>query len=134
MPIFSFNLGHLLWDDALSLFSMLDTFRLTGLNEDDPDITPLPFYVEMKKLDPFYRCAVNNSRLRSRWDKCTKMYNRIFPSVFRYQPHKSGDILRTGNWLRGMSGMKGGVVVNTTNTEDGVSNAINLRGSEDESG
>eukprot|EP00957_Ditylum_brightwellii_P208843 15359187-Ditylum_brightwellii.AAC.1 len=100
IPFYSFNMGHLLWDDALALFSMLDTFRLTGLNDDDPDITPLPFYVEMKKVDKYYRCDAANKGLRDRWGLCTKMYNRFFPHIYRYQPHKSGDILRTGNWLR----------------------------------
>ena len=107
-PFYSFNLGHFFWDDVLSLFSMLDAFGMTGLHENDSKTVPLPFYVELgKKSDPYYRCNVNSRSLIDRWKKCTKMYRRKYPFVFRCETHSSGDILRTGNWLQGMSGMIG---------------------------
>lgn len=119
-PFYSFNLGHLLWDDALSLFSMLDIFGLSSVNnnhrhnhekaaaEDEGKksvVFPMPFYIQAKGGgDPHYRCDATSTipAIVDRWNKCMKMYNRVFPSLFRYET-REGDILRTGNWLKDMS-------------------------------
>lgn len=117
-PFYSFNIGHFLWDDALSLFSMMDLFGLKGSsihesgcenkpNENEVDkVFPLPFYTHEKGFDGiYYPCDVSYSRdnasFKQRWEKCTMTYHRMFPSTFRYETHKTGDILRSGNWLKG---------------------------------
>ena len=133
-PWYSFNPGHFLWDDALSLFTMLDIFRLTGRHEDDPDITPMPFYVEMKKQDPYYRCHAGSKQsvFRDRWKTCTKLFHRMFPSVFRYETHKSGDILRTGTWLKGMSDVYGGANSHANANFEDDANATNIQDQDSE--
>ncbi len=117
-PWYSFNIGHFLWDDAFSLFSMMDLFGLKGSsiheaegenhpNENDDDkVFPLPFYTHEKGFDgTYYPCDVSykkrDTTFKQRWELCTKTYHRMFPNVFRYETHKTGDILRSGNWLNG---------------------------------
>jgi hypothetical protein len=117
-PFYSFNIGHFVWDDALSLFSMMDSFGLKGssiheadgekqANENYADkVFPLPFYMHEKGFDGrYYPCDVSykrgNAAFKQRWDMCTKTYHRMFPYMFRYKTHKTGDILRSGNWLKG---------------------------------
>ena len=61
-PLYSFNFGHFLWDDVLSLFSMLDIFGMQTFDQkqgkhDEGTVFPLPFYMEYnKRKDPYYRC------------------------------------------------------------------------------
>lgn len=111
-PFYSFNIGHFLWDDALSLFSMMDLFGLKGSSiheaegdeNDDDKVFPLPFYTHEKGFDGrYYPCDVSykDATFKQRWELCTKTYHRMFPYMFRYETHKTGDILRSGNWLNG---------------------------------
>ena len=111
-PFYSHNPGHFIWDDALSLFSMLDIF---GMGSSSDRIFPLPFYVDEKRRDGQYfkgnwiyqPCDVtyeyNDTISKARWSRCTRMYKRLFPELFRYETHVSGDILRSGNWLKGQN-------------------------------
>jgi hypothetical protein len=103
-PYHGFNLGHLIWDDFLSLFSLLDLFH----KSEDPTVQAVPLFVELpnkkKKKnyggpDNLYRCSPHNF---VKWNMCVKMYKRAFPSLMGILPDScSGDILRTGNWLLG---------------------------------
>jgi hypothetical protein len=62
-PFYSFNLDHFLWDDVLSLFSMMDIFgkqtfdqkqgqQTTKGAHDEGTVFPLPFYMEYNATDP----------------------------------------------------------------------------------
>jgi hypothetical protein len=105
-PYHSRNIGHFIWDDLLSLFSLLDLFGVTQ----DEGATHVPLFVERtEKLksggvkpfggsDPFYRCSPWNWR---KWNDCVKVYRRHLEVLIGIRPDCSGDILRTGNWLRG---------------------------------
>lgn len=131
-PFYSFNLGHFLWDDVLSIFSMLDIFGMQTFDQkrgqqttkgthDEGTIFPLPFYMEYNATgpggnfadDPYYRCDARRhpddmlETFEKRWRLCAKMYRRTFPFVMRYETHASGDIVRNGNWLKGMDAVKG---------------------------
>ncbi len=74
-PFYSFNIDHFLWDDALSLFSMMDLFGLKGLSihgsggenqsheNDDSKVFPLPFYTHEKGFDGVnYPCDISYRR------------------------------------------------------------------------
>ena len=172
-PFYSFNLGHFLWDDALSLFTMLDIFGMTDSaagagagtgtgadhsnkksekkyasdgnmisnhNGDDANangeepLFPLPFYMQNSKIDSYFRCTADSDlyEAQQRWKVCTKVYHKLFPPVFRYETDETGDILRSGNWLKGMTNLIGFQNASQTiSTRDGTSNIINAGGTED---
>jgi hypothetical protein len=103
-PSYSSNFGHFVWEDLFSLFSMLAYF---GLDQDD-QILPI-FFVEVRPIrrrstsgaggkDPMYRCSPRNFQ---RWSKCVKIYRKKIPEIFHVAADCSGDIVRTGNWLKG---------------------------------
>lgn len=104
LPSYSFNLGHLVFDDMLSIFSMLHMF---GYALESSSSQPIPLFVERPNealgvnfgsRDPFWRCHPSHDR----WSKCISMWKRVYPSLLGVTPDPtSGDILRTGNWLRG---------------------------------
>ena len=116
-PFYSFKIGHLVWDDMLSLFSMLDNFGMAMVDnndDDEEDTFHLPFYVETgNENDPYFRCiaTTTDGNLKKRWPECTKTFHKFFPELLRYETHKTGDIIRTGNWLRGMENVYGGANV-----------------------
>jgi hypothetical protein len=103
-PSHGFNFGHLLWDDLLGIFSLIDRF---GYGQDDT-VRTIPFFVELMNErtgnnfgghDNLWRCSPQN---HMKWQKCVKMYQRAFAPLTGVQPDRcSGDLLRTGNWLRG---------------------------------
>jgi hypothetical protein len=108
-PFHSRNFGHLMWDDVHSLFALLDLF---GLDQDD-SLVHVPFFVERpdEKLgqpstrvknfggsDPFWRCSPWNS---VKWNKCVQTYKKFYAELLGVRPDCSGDVMRTGNWLRG---------------------------------
>ncbi|GFH55489.1 hypothetical protein CTEN210_11965 [Chaetoceros tenuissimus] len=107
-PFYGFNIGHLLWDDFLSLFSMLDIFGLT-----EKQIFPFFHEHHFTDPDPYYRCTpYAGGRKREewrndRWKTCTKMYKRVYSKFLRFETHETGDIARTGNWLRGVNNFIG---------------------------
>lgn len=104
LPSYSFNLGHLVFDDLLSIFAMLHLFAYAL----DSDHQPVPFFIERPNeamginfgsRDPFWRCHPDHA---DRWSKCIKLWSRIYPSLLGVTPDpKTGDIMRTGNWMRG---------------------------------
>lgn len=98
-PSHSENFGHFLWDDLLSLFSLMDLFELQDIAN-----PAVPFFVEQRGKakgfggkDPLFRCSPRNAE---RWENCTKMYKRCFPSLMGIATDCSGDIIRTGNFLQ----------------------------------
>jgi hypothetical protein len=105
-PFHSRNIGHFIWDDLLSLFSLLDLF---GVAQDE-GATHVPLFVERtEKLknggvkhfggsDPFYRCSPWNWQ---KWKSCVKVYRKHLEPLIGIRPDCSGDIFRTGNWFRG---------------------------------
>lgn len=103
-PYHSMNFGHFVWDDLLSIFSLLDLF---GLGQ-DPNGKSLPFVVELPNLktnqnfggrDSQWRCSPANPQ---KWVNCVKLYKRVYAPLTGIQPDVcTGDLLRTGNWLRG---------------------------------
>jgi Glycosyltransferase 61 len=105
LPSYSFNFGHLMFDDLLSIFSMLHMF---GYAMDRHQYQSIPLFVERPNeamginfgsRDPFWRCHPEH---KERWSKCIAMWSRVYPSLLGVTPDpKTGDILRTGNWLRG---------------------------------
>jgi hypothetical protein len=111
-PFHSMNIGHFIWDDLLSLFSLLDLFDLVdGTYSDDdnvPLVQPVPFFVELadreNKInfggpDPLWRCSPAN---HVKWNQCVKVYRKHYAALFGTLADRcSGDLLRTGNWLRG---------------------------------
>jgi hypothetical protein len=112
-PFHSFNIGHLLWDDIESVFSLYDRLvgyetPLSSSSNSIADDLIIPFHVEIpngKKArnygggDPFYRCSPAN---HVKYNKCTKMYRRVFGNFTGILVDKcSGDLLRSGNWLMG---------------------------------
>ena len=135
-PFHSFNFGHMLWDDMLSLFSLMDLF---GLDQEASLSHTLPLFVENfnKKngqnfggSDGQWRCAPWNT---AKWRKCLPMHRRGFPQFLKIETDPcSGDMLRTGNWFRGMKevGRYPGNEANSTCQEqyylgtDGTSAAI----------
>ena len=107
-PFHSMNVGHLVWDDFLTQFQLMEFFLLT--NDDDHQrrrnsYQPLPLFVEQKRnewvgktVDPQFRCNPANIE---KWIKCVNTYLRMYPSMMRIQPDNcTGDIFRTGNWFR----------------------------------
>ena len=120
----------MLWDDALSLFSMMDIFGLSESTDSNTstsqELFPLPFYLHQKASDPYYRCDATNTNLSERWATCTKTYHRMFPSLFRYKTHESGDILRNGNWLKGMDILRGGVNLTKVKSHSNSSRSVNV--------
>jgi hypothetical protein len=88
------NIGHLVWDDLLSLFSMLDLFDM----QDDLKLQAIPLLVELKGEDKLWRCTPSNWR---KYELCVKAYRKFYPTLFGIATDCSGDILRTGNWLQG---------------------------------
>jgi Glycosyltransferase 61 len=101
----SMNVGHFVFDDLLSLFSMMDLF----LDSDTMSkVQHIPFMVELSNgvgqsnyggSDPMWRCSPAN---HLKWQHCVKTYRRFFPALFNIQTDAcSGDIMRTGNWLLG---------------------------------
>jgi len=105
-PFHGFNFGHMLWDDMLSLFSLMDSF---GLDQEAGISHTLPLFVENynKKTkenfgggDGQYRCAPWNYR---KYPKCLKFQKRFYPQFLNIETDPcSGDMLRTGNWFQGM--------------------------------
>jgi hypothetical protein len=102
-PFHSMNLGHFIWDDLLSLFSLLDLFDLAQ----DENIQPVPLFVEFTNQrkqhnyggdDTQYRCSPKNL---AKWVLCVKTFRKFYPQLFGIKTDCTGDILRTGNWLRG---------------------------------
>ena len=118
-PLYSFNFGHFLWGDVLSLFFMLDIFGMQTFDQkqgkhDEGTVCPLPFYMEYnERKDPYYRCDArhfpggNPGVFELRWQGCAKMFRRMLPHIMRYETHASGDIVRNGNWLKGMDTVNG---------------------------
>ena len=111
LPSYSFNFGHLVFDDLLSIYAMLEIFGFTQTDNNDDDRPPptvIPLFVERpaKSLglnfgsrDPFWRCHPTNPK---RWSMCRKLWSRIYPGLLAVQPDPdTGDILRTGNLFRG---------------------------------
>jgi len=68
-PSYSFNFGHFLWDDVLSMFYLLDTFGL--VNDDSHRHIPVQYF---PKKDPFFRCNPK----RQRWKDCANMLQRVY--------------------------------------------------------
>lgn len=107
LPSYSFNLGHLVFDDLLSIFAMLHMFGYASSSCED-HYQAIPFFVERPSQawkvnfgsrDPFWRCHPDHA---DRWSKCIKLWSRVYPSLLGVSPDpQSGDILRSGNWLRG---------------------------------
>ena len=103
-PFHGMNVGHLIWDDILTLFSLLHNFGYA--HQDHSDITPIPFFVEIPDHkrnygghDPGYRCHPSNPQ---KYKKCVKMFRKFLPELLGISPDKcSGDVMRTGNWLLG---------------------------------
>jgi hypothetical protein len=105
-PFHSRNVGHFIWDDLLSLFSLLDQFGVTQ----DEGATHVPLFVERTETrkngevmnfggsDPFYRCSPWNWQ---KWNSCVKVYRKHLGGLLGIRPDCSGDIFRTGNWFRG---------------------------------
>ena len=93
-PRHSFNFGHLLWDDFASLFSLLHLFGIGDYHR----VRAVPFFVERRSGDPLYQCSPHNM---AKWNQCVRMYRKFYPLLLGIQTDCSGDILRTGNWLRG---------------------------------
>ena len=104
------NLGHFIWDELLSLFSMLDLFHL--INDDGQmhdSSQPIPLFVEKTGKhfnfggsDPMWRCSPANWR---KWNHCVKKYRKLYHLFFGVRADScNGDVLRTGNWLRGELG------------------------------
>ena len=85
--------------------------HIFGLDK-DAGTYALPFFVEntdQLRNDPYYRCAAKHQAdVPYRWGNCTKMYHKFFPPFLRYETHRTGDILRTETWLRGMENVHGG--------------------------
>lgn len=109
-PSHSMNIGHLLWDDVYTIYGLYD--RLIDQNNnkspsDDQDLI-VPFFVELPDArrnrnygghDKLWRCSPGN---HVKWEKCRKMYMRVFQDFTGVAVDRcSGDLLRTGNWLRG---------------------------------
>ena len=114
-PSYSFNFGHLVFDDLLSLYSLQEMFGYntphsdaTSSSSSSRTTTTVPLFVERPnkdlginfgKRDPFWRCSPTHQR----WDMCRKLWTRVYPPLLGVQPDPaSGDILRTGNFLRGI--------------------------------
>jgi hypothetical protein len=103
-PFHSMNFGHFLWDDLLSVFSLLDLF---GLGQ-DTNVQALPFVVELPNQkskqnfggnDNQWRCSPAN---HLKWTNCVKLYKRVYAPLTGVQPDIcTDDLARTGNWLRG---------------------------------
>lgn len=120
LPSYSFNLGHLVFDDLLSIFSMLHFFGYAL----DTDSQPIPFFVERPNeelginfgsRDPFWRCHPDHA---ARWSKCVQLWSRVYPSLLGVTPDpKTGDIMRTGNWMRGSAAI-GEYDIKTSSTLD----------------
>ena len=101
-PFHSQNIGHFVWDDLLSLFSMMDLFDMA-----EGSVQPIPLFVELPDKhsrtnyngpDNQWRCSPSN---HLKWKNCVKVYRKLFPQLFGFATDCSGDVLRTGNWLRG---------------------------------
>ena len=106
-PYRSENIGHFILDDILPLFSMMDIFGLVPSSKTSHDanpnnIFPLPFFVNQKKPDKYHRVNPLDENRKDYWEKSAKTLKRVFPSFFHIETHPTGDILRTGNWLKGM--------------------------------
>jgi hypothetical protein len=107
-PFHSRNIGHFIWDDLLSLFSLLDQFNVAQ----EEGATHVPLFVERTDVnpkngqvkhgfggtDPFYRCSPWNWK---KWNGCVKVYRKHLETLMGIRPDCSGDIFRTGNWFRG---------------------------------
>ena len=88
---YSFNPGHILWDDILSFFTMLDFFQLAS----ERDVyQPVPLHMGHLP-DPFYRC----NPPKFRWDICGKMVSKLYPSLSGVDvvSKENGDAFRVGN-------------------------------------
>ena len=87
-PFHSMNIGHLLWDDLLSTFSLYDRLIGGGIGSDDDDDDALqddqiiPFFIELPNAkegtnyngnDNQWRCSPANWM---KWQGCVKMYKR----------------------------------------------------------
>ena len=101
-PSHSRNFGHLIHDDMNAFFQMLQAFDMAKTLR-----TLVPFFVEMHNpktvknyggRDKLYRCAPRNDQ---KWRNCVKVYHKTYPAFLGVAADCSGDILRTGNWLRG---------------------------------
>ena len=108
-PFHSMNIGHLMWDDLLTIYGLYD--RLIGHNNKLPSENHdliIPFFVELPDAwgnhnyggsDKWWRCSPGN---HAKWENCRKMYKRVFQDFTGIAVDQcSGDLLRTGNWLRG---------------------------------
>jgi hypothetical protein len=89
---------------------MMDLFDLAD-DATNNRIQPIPLVVETLKnptnfeiRDPLFRCSSGNSL---KWKHCIKTYRKFYPILFGIDTDCSGDILRTGNWLRGSNAMGG---------------------------
>ena len=98
-PSYSFNFGHFVFDDALSIFTMLDFFGYSEMQpSQEREYQHIPVFLN-KEPDPFYRCS-----RRFRWDMCSKMLKKVMPELMGIQPdlREGFDMLRTSNLFDGI--------------------------------
>jgi hypothetical protein len=115
---YAFNIGHLFWDDVLSLFTMLDYFGYAfpdeyttpGSGGQTFNIQHIPIHLD--SADPFFRCGPPNFR----WDICGPMIKKMYPTLVGVQPvdmNGTLDSMRSGNLFQ--PGGPGGSAVSDTN-------------------
>ena len=80
-PSYSFNLGHFVFDDVLSIFTMLEFF---GKSERQF----VPFFLQ-EPNDPYFRCHP-----AFRWKACLKSWSRFMPSLLGVE-----NLIMTKWWL-----------------------------------
>jgi hypothetical protein len=84
---YSFNFGHYMFDDALSLFTMLDFFGyMEGSRQQSYQMIPLP----VTGGDPFWRC-------QTRWHQCNKMLRKVMPAILGIAFQNETTLLTTDN-------------------------------------
>lgn len=107
MPVFLlyklsyvFNFGHFVFDDLLSLFSLLDIFGYASDEVGNPSLSTIyqhiPVTFPNEEHDFFYRCNHH-----SRWKECVEMYKRVAP-LMGVQPvqEQNDDILSMKHLFR----------------------------------
>ena len=68
---YSFNIGHFVFDDAMSLFTLLDYFGYSEMSRQSYQMIPLPVSIGH---EPYFRC-------QTRMDSCNKMLSKVMPAL-----------------------------------------------------
>ena len=84
---YSFNFGHFVFDDALSLFTLLDYFGYTDKSRQSYQMIPLPVDI---RGDPYFRCQF-------RMYQCNKMLAKVMPSILGIAFSNETSLLTTDN-------------------------------------